>query len=87
MQHDSPLATMLAPLEANLSTELAEALAGLRANESFEQRLDVLAEKATEGTLTPAEQAEYQSYVDALDVMGVIQLQAQRVLQGAQTAE
>jgi hypothetical protein len=39
-----------------------------------------LAAKANDGRLTPEERVEYESYVDAVDVIGVLQLQARAFL-------
>lgn len=79
--HDpSILAQCLAPLEECLTPELAQKIVALRAAPEMQARIDELADKCTEGELTPEEAAEYTSYVDAIDLITVLQAQARDVL-------
>jgi uncharacterized protein YnzC (UPF0291/DUF896 family) len=52
----------------------------LRADPAVQERLDELADKSTEGTLTDDERAEYESYIHAIDFISVLQAQARRLL-------
>jgi len=63
---------------------MAERLVNLRADAAVQERVDVLADKCTEGTLTPAEQSEYDAYVDAFEVVTLMQAKARSVLSGRQ---
>jgi len=74
------LARLLKPIGLCLTAEVAQALVNLRADPSVQNRLDELADKSTEGTLTEDEQAEYEAYVHALDFIAVLQSQARNVL-------
>lgn len=74
------LARLLKPIGLCLTTEVAQALVNLRADLSVQNRLDELADKNSEGTLTEDEQAEYEAYVHALDFIAALQTQARRVL-------
>jgi hypothetical protein len=55
------------------SRDVAEALVGIKASQSAQDRISELAEKCNEGLLTPTEQAEYESYVSAVDLVSVLQ--------------
>jgi hypothetical protein len=70
----------LEPLTESLSREVAERIVNLRATPEVQARADELARKANDGTLTPAEDAEYKDFVEALDVMSIIQAKARRFL-------
>ena len=79
--HDmSILAQFLAPLEECLTPELARKIAALQASPEVQARIDELADKCNEGELTPEETTEYTSYVDAIDLITVLQAQARDVL-------
>lgn len=45
-------------------------------------RIEQLADKCTEDQLSPAERAEYQTYVSAIDFLSVLQAKARRLLSG-----
>jgi uncharacterized protein YgiM (DUF1202 family) len=55
----SPLVQMLDGLCQCLDTESAKRLLKFRANAKLQKHIDQLADKCTEGTLTPAERSEY----------------------------
>ena len=46
------------------------------ASPEVQARIDELAEKSTEGEITAEEQAEYDSYIHAIDFIAVLQAQA-----------
>jgi hypothetical protein len=60
--------------------EFADKLAALRATPHVQARIDELAEKSSEGQLTPDERNEYLAYVDVIDVIGILQAKARSVL-------
>jgi hypothetical protein len=43
-------------------------------------RIEELAEKCNEGTITPEETAEYDAYIHAMDVIAVLQKQARALI-------
>ena len=71
---------LLDPLVGCFSRRVAQKLVALRADEKTQQRLNELAEKANEGELTEAEHQEYDFYVQAIDLIGVLQAKARRYL-------
>ena len=71
---------LLAPAEEDLTVEVAQWIVGWRADVGTQSRIDELAEKCTDGTLSNAEEAEYRSYVDAIDLISILQAKARSVL-------
>jgi len=74
------LARLLAPIGECMTREVAKKVADLRADLDVQVRVDELADKCTEGELTAEERAEYESYVHAIRVIGVLQAQARGIL-------
>ena len=74
------LEKFLRPMARGLSAELARALGNLTADEETQARYDALAEKRTEGQLTPAELEELESLVRVNTLLGVLKADAQAVL-------
>ena len=70
---------MLEPVSRCFGLETARALAGLRVKRT-QARVEELAEKCNEGQLTPDERAEYEAYVQASTLIGILQAKARRVL-------
>src|SRR5436309_7239631 len=62
---------LLEPLTDVLTPEVAAALLNLRADASLQAHIEDLRRKANEGTLTPAEDAEYKDFVEAVDVISI----------------
>ena len=71
---------MLEPVSRCFGLETARALAGFHVDEQTQSRVDELAEKCNEGRLTPDEKAEYEAYVQASTLIGILQAKARRVL-------
>lgn len=76
----SYLDRFLEPVTEVLTPEVARAIAGLRADPALQAHIDELRRKANEGTLTAQEDAEYKDFVEALDVISIIQAKARRFL-------
>lgn len=74
------LAKLLDPVAACFTPEVAQRIAELRADPEVQARIEALAEKCNEGTLTPEEMAEYDAYVQAMDVIAVLQKKARSLL-------
>jgi hypothetical protein len=76
----SALERLLRPLSRELTVELARALVNVQADTETQERYDELAEKRTEGQLTPEEQAELESMVRANTLLGVLKAEAHALL-------
>jgi hypothetical protein len=79
-QETMVLDRLLDPVSRCLTPEVARRLVGLRADPVIQERLDLLAEKATEDELSSDELAEYETYVRALDFIAVLQAKARTLL-------
>ena len=53
-----------------------ESLAKLRLSKKLAARVDSMAAKANEGTLSPSERSEYQAYIETSEFLALIQLRA-----------
>jgi hypothetical protein len=74
------LSRLLEPVEQMMPVEFARELAALRATPEVEARVEALADKCNEGRLTPEERAEYDAYIDAIDLISILQAKARNVL-------
>jgi hypothetical protein len=81
----TPLDRLLDPVARCLTADVAKRLVELRADAETQARIDELAAMANEGSLTPADRAEYEGYVEAIDVVSILQAKARKALalQGA----
>ena len=85
MEHATDIAIldkMLESVARCLTPEVAKQIAELRADQPTQARIDELAAKCNEGELTESEQREYEAYVEALDLIGVLQAKARGILEG-----
>ena len=71
------------PVSQCLTPDVARRIAGLRASPQVQQILDKLAEKSTEGTLSDAERSDYETYVRAINFIGLLQAKARSVISAA----
>jgi hypothetical protein len=71
---------VLDPLTRCLTPEVARRIAGLRASADVQQRIDELADKSSEGTLSPEERSEYETWVRAINFVGILQAKARKLL-------
>jgi hypothetical protein len=76
----SYLDRLLDPLTDTLTRESASALLNLRVDPDMESRIQELRRKSNQGTLTPAEDAEYKDFVEAVDIVSIMQAKARRFL-------
>ena len=74
------LAQCLKPLEECLTPEVAQKILAFRVSAEMQARIDELADKCNEGELTEEEAAEYDRYVDAIDMVAVLKAQVRAVL-------
>jgi hypothetical protein len=71
---------LLTPLAECLPPDVAAKVAELRADQTMQERIDYLADRANEGLLTDAEREEYTSYVHAIDLIAILQAKARAQL-------
>ena len=79
-QTSDVLSRLLEPVCRMMPVAFARELAGLRASPEVQARVDELADKCNEGQLTAEERAEYDAYVDAIDLISILQAKARSVL-------
>jgi hypothetical protein len=78
---DTTLGKFVDHLIRGFTPELAKHFAELpRPNPEFQARLDELAEKANEGTLSPEEAREYDKYVEYMDFIAFMRLKARSLV-------
>jgi len=77
---------LLEPIGDALTPEVARKLVALRADEEVQQRIDYLADRSTEGQLTPEERDEYESLVTAGELISILQAKARIILSGDSAA-
>ena len=71
---------LLAPVTQCFTPEVAERLVSLRPDAEVASRIEELADKANEGELSLEERAEYEDYIEAIDLIGILQARARTVL-------
>ena len=76
----SYLDRLLEPLTEAFTPRMASVLLELHADSELEAHIDELRLKANGGTLTPAEDAEYKDFVEAVDLISIMQAKARRFL-------
>jgi hypothetical protein len=80
MATTSYLDRLLDPLTDVFTPEVATAIIELRADSELEARITELRCKANDGTLTATEEAEYKDFVEAVDLISIIQAKARHFL-------
>jgi hypothetical protein len=71
---------LLEPLSRCLDMESARRIVELRVAAPVQERIDVLAERANEGTLSDGEHLEYEALINAANFISVLKLKARRRL-------
>lgn len=66
-----------------LDSTSVRALGGLALSEAAQERLDMLAQKANDGQLTPEEEGEYDRFIELGDIIATLRLKAERQLRSA----
>jgi hypothetical protein len=79
-QTTSVLDRMLDPLSRCLDAESAKRVAELSIDPVVQARVDVLAERANEGLLTPEDRAEYEAYINVDDFIVILKMKTKRYL-------
>ena len=68
------------PVGECLTPEVASKLIAFRAPPRVQARIDQLADKCSDGALTPEQRSVYESYLRAINFIGVLEAKARRVL-------
>lgn len=64
---------MVDPIGRALTPDAAREILALRADDETQQRIDNLADKRNEGSLTTDERAEYQEFVSLFNILSMLQ--------------
>lgn len=78
METRSHLSRMLDSIAGAMTPEVAGKILSIRADAQTESRVNQLRQKAHDGVLTADEADEYQQFIDALDVISIIQSKARK---------
>lgn len=70
----------LEPMTTAFTPQMARTILDLRADADLEAQIQDLRQKANEGTLSREEEAEYKEFVEAVDVISIIQAKARKFL-------
>ncbi len=73
---------MLEPVSRCFTPEVADRLVHIEPDPDLQARIDLLADKCTEGDLTEGERAEYEAYVRAGNLISILQAKARKQLAG-----
>ena len=72
---------MVDPIGRALTPDAARAILAVRADDETQEHIDKLADRCTDGNLTPEERAEYQEFVSLFNLLALLQVRARSVLQ------
>lgn len=79
-RHTATLDRLVEPVVRTLTPKVAKAIVALRADPELRARMDELAEKSNEGSLTPDEREEYETNIRFGNFIAIIQAKARRML-------
>lgn len=71
---------LLEPLSRCLDTESARRVIELQVAPPVQERIDTLAERANEGTLSDEDRSEYSALINAADFISILKLKARHYL-------
>jgi hypothetical protein len=80
IHQDTVLDEVLDPVARCFTPDVARQIASLRADATLQARLDAFAEKANEGELTDEDREQYDAYVEAIDLVSILQAKARQIL-------
>jgi hypothetical protein len=70
----------LNPFSKSLTPAMARRIVQFRADSATQARAEELADKCSEGDLTPKERREYEAYVRAIHLISILQSKSRMVL-------
>jgi hypothetical protein len=76
----------LEPVRESLTPAQARRLLEFKADEGLQAKIDELARKANNSSLTEEERAKYEAFVEAGDLIAMLQATARDVLKGSMAA-
>ena len=79
LQERNSVAGLMDQLGECLTPEVARRIADLRAAPEIQQRIATLADKCSEGELTPEEESEYDALVNVGTFIALLQARARKV--------
>ena len=71
---------MLEPVTQCFTAEVARRLLDLQPDPALQIRIDELADRANEGVLSAEEKTEYEDYIEAVDLIAILQSKAAAML-------
>ena len=71
---------LLDPVGRCLTPDVARSLLEMRASVAAQDRIEALADKCSAGTLSPAEESEYDAYIWAGNLIAILQAKARALL-------
>lgn len=77
---ENPFDRLLDPVARCLPADVARQVVQLRVDPQTQDRIDELAAKAKECTLSPRERQEYKDFVEAIDVVSIFQAKLRKML-------
>ena len=75
---------MLQPATDEMPPEFARKLLSLRADTELQSRIEELRSKANMGNVSSDEELEYKEFVEAVDIISLLQEKARRILSAQQ---
>lgn len=79
-QANAVLDRFLEPIRQSLTPEQVRSLINFQVDAATQATIDELARKCNEGELTERERAEYEAFVDAGDIIAILQAKAREYL-------
>jgi hypothetical protein len=83
MSAASGLDGLLEPLSRCLDAESARRIVDFQIDPPLQERIDALAERANEGSLSESERSEYEALINAADFVSILKLKARQRLDPA----
>jgi hypothetical protein len=80
------LERLLEPVSSSLNEDAARKLVVLKANRKAQARVSQLARKCNEGVVSAAERREYEAYVMAGEIIGILQASAESSVTSGSTS-
>jgi len=81
IENKSVIDQLLDPVAKCFTADVARQISSLRADTKTQADIDALAAKANEGELNADESAKYLSYVEMIDIIGILQAKSRAILQ------
>jgi hypothetical protein len=80
-EHNSRHRRSPGALSRCLDTDSARRVVDFRIAPSVQQRIDILAERTNEGTLSGSERSEYEALINTAEIISILKLKARQFLE------